>query len=139
MIAKFATAVVDKLSWTVAEKEKIPVAVGVPEICPLELSDRPLGSAPLVTDHVYGGAPPVACNVCEYVTPVSPVASEVVMILSDAGRIVRLVAKEAAPDALSVTWIVKFAVAAADGVPLIWPEGLIIKPAGSAPLAMDHV
>jgi hypothetical protein len=52
MIPRFATALVDKLSLTVAEKENVPAAVGVPEICPLVLIDNPLGSAPVVTDHV---------------------------------------------------------------------------------------
>jgi len=61
----------------------------------------------------------VACNVCEYVTPVNPLASEVVVIFSGGGWMVRLVARESPPEALSVTWIVKFAAPAAVGVPLI--------------------
>ena len=39
----------------------------------------------------------------------------------------------------SVALIVKFVVPAADGVPLIWPEELSDKPAGTTPVVIDHV
>jgi hypothetical protein len=58
---------------------------------------------------------------------------------SGTGWIVRVVAREAALDALSVKRMVKLAVPATDGVPLIWPAELSVKPAGSAPAAIDHV
>ena len=41
-------------------KSRVPVEVGVPAIVPAADSDRPDGSAPAVTAHVYGAAPPVA-------------------------------------------------------------------------------
>ena len=52
---------------------------------------------------------------------------------------VRVAAREAVPEALSVTWIVKFAGPATDGVPLIWPAELSVKPVGSVPAEMDQV
>jgi hypothetical protein len=40
--------------------------VGVPLIAPVAASnDKPAGKVPVVTDHVYGGVPPVAINVVE--------------------------------------------------------------------------
>ena len=52
MIPRFATAVVDELSLTVAVNGNVAATLGVPEIWPLTLSDNPLGRAPPVTDHV---------------------------------------------------------------------------------------
>ena len=52
VIPRFAAALVDALSLTVAENENVPTAEGVPEICPFAASDNPFGSAPEVTDHV---------------------------------------------------------------------------------------
>ena len=42
------------------------------------------------------------------------------------------------PPTLSVTLIVKLADPAAEGAPLIWPAVLRAKPAGSAPVEIDH-
>jgi hypothetical protein len=55
------------------------------------------------------------------------------------GLIVSDNAAVAAPDALSVTFTVKFAVPAAVGVPEIVPPALRFIPAGSDPLATDQV
>jgi hypothetical protein len=41
--------------------EKLPEAVGVPEMTPAELIERPLGRPE--ADQVYGGVPPVAASV----------------------------------------------------------------------------
>lgn len=50
-------------------KVKVPVALGVPEITPLEvLSVVPVGNAPDVTAKVYGEVPPCALIVSEYAT-----------------------------------------------------------------------
>jgi hypothetical protein len=41
-------------------------AVGVPVMTPVEaFNESPLGKAPLVTDHEYGGVPPIALRVVE--------------------------------------------------------------------------
>ena len=48
------------MTWIV----KFPEAVGVPDMAPAELIDRPPGSVvPEDKDHVYGGVPPVAARV----------------------------------------------------------------------------
>jgi hypothetical protein len=39
------------LSVNCTVKEEVPVALGVPEIVPPELRERPAGSAPEMTDH----------------------------------------------------------------------------------------
>jgi len=42
----------------------LAVAVGVPVIAPVDwLSESPAGSMPLVSDQVYGVAPPVAASI----------------------------------------------------------------------------
>jgi hypothetical protein len=42
--------------------EKLPEAIGVPDMTPAELTERPLGRPE--ADQVYGGVPPVAANAC---------------------------------------------------------------------------
>jgi hypothetical protein len=45
----------------------VPVVVGVPEITPvLDVSARPAGSAPDISDQVYGAVPPAADKVALY-------------------------------------------------------------------------
>ncbi len=46
-------------------KVEVPVAVGVPEITPAEVTVRPGGSVPVASAHVEGGMPPVAASVAE--------------------------------------------------------------------------
>jgi hypothetical protein len=51
-------------SVTENEKVKVPAAVGVPLIAPVEAFRlRPPGRLPPVTAHVYGVVPPVASSV----------------------------------------------------------------------------
>ncbi len=52
-------------SLAFAVKVKVPGVVGVPEIVPVLLRDRPAGKDPLAIDHVYGVTPPVAARVVE--------------------------------------------------------------------------
>ena len=54
----------DALSVTLTVKLADPAAVGVPEIV-LPARVSPAGSAPVATDQVYGGDPPVAFSGCE--------------------------------------------------------------------------
>ena len=54
----------EALSVTFTVKLDNPAVVGVPAIVPPERLN-PAGSDPLVTDHVYGGVPPVAVSACE--------------------------------------------------------------------------
>ena len=78
VMLKVAMAVACAESVTFTVKENVPAAVdvpdmtppgpagtsvGVPDMTPAELSERPAGKAPVATDQVYGGVPPVAARV----------------------------------------------------------------------------
>ena len=123
-----AVADADALSVTFTVKLDEPAAIGVPDIVlPARLS--PAGSDPLVTDHVYGGVPPVALSACEYAAPTVPAANDDVVILKAAALIVNDRAAVADADALSVTFTVKLDEPAAVGVPdIVLPARL--SPAG---------
>src|ERR1022692_1251070 len=59
--AVFAVGVSESVTVTVKLSVPTNVPVGVPEITPVEaFSDNPAGRLPTVTDHLYGGIPPVA-------------------------------------------------------------------------------
>jgi hypothetical protein len=60
-------------------------------------------------------------------------------MLSGAALIARLRFADAIADAASVTWIVKDAVPATVGVPVMVPAPLKFKPAGSEPLVIDQL
>jgi hypothetical protein len=78
--------------------------VGVPPMTPAPDSVRPAGSVPVVTDHAYGGVPPVAANVCEYAVPTVPFErGDDVVIESGGGSIVTANCFVAVCDALSRT------------------------------------
>jgi hypothetical protein len=51
-------------SVAITTKPEVPSAVGVPEIVPLLLSERPAGRVPPRL-HVTGGVPPLDCRVWE--------------------------------------------------------------------------
>jgi hypothetical protein len=72
-------------SLTVKVMERLLTgAAGVPEIAPVEAaSDKPAGSDPPLTDHLYGDSPPEATSVALYAVPTRPAGSEVVVMLSD--------------------------------------------------------
>src|SRR5262245_37437226 len=73
-------------TWTV--KFAVPAVVGVPVISPAADNVRPAGGVPDVTDHRYGGAPPVAARLWEYAVPTAPFGRDDVVIESG-GMIVR--------------------------------------------------
>jgi hypothetical protein len=58
--ALVAVAFAESVACTVTGK--LPEAVGVPDMMPAELIERPLGRPD--ADQVYGGVPPVAANAC---------------------------------------------------------------------------
>jgi hypothetical protein len=59
-VAAFAA---ESVTWTV--KPKLPVAVGVPLMAPVEaLRTNPGGKAPPLRVHVYGATPPLAASTC---------------------------------------------------------------------------
>lgn len=64
--------------------ENAPLAEGVPVIWPVEeFRDKPVGSDPLVTDHVYGVVPPEAVRVAEYAAPSCASGKSPVKIVRD--------------------------------------------------------
>ncbi len=67
-----ATAPIASLALTV--KLNAPPAEGVPLKVPVVPRVSPVGSVPVV-DHVYGGTPALAENVCVYVEPLTPSGS----------------------------------------------------------------
>jgi hypothetical protein len=54
-----AVACAESVAFRVTEK--LPEAVGIPDMTPAELIERPLGRP--AADQVYGGVPPVAARV----------------------------------------------------------------------------
>jgi len=67
---------------TFTVKSVVPAALGVPEIVPALLNDRPAGNAePEARAQVIVPAPPLACNVALYAVPTVPLAREVVVML----------------------------------------------------------
>ena len=64
VIVRLFVAMALLLSATCTVKVLLPAVVGVPVMAPLEaLRLRPAGRLPLVTDQLYGVAPPVAVRV----------------------------------------------------------------------------
>jgi hypothetical protein len=53
------------VSVVLTTKAKVPAVLGVPEIVPVALSVRPVGSKPEAMDHVYGAVPPVTARLWE--------------------------------------------------------------------------
>ena len=131
------TGVGVELSVTRTVKFDVPAAVGVPEIVPVPLNVRPLGSVPLSSDQTYGEVPPVAARLCEYAVCTVPAGSVAVVTESAAGLITMVSALSAVTGVgveLSVTRTVKFDVPAAVGVPEIVPVPLSVRPLGNVPL-----
>jgi len=65
----------------------LAAAEGVPATAPVKaLSDRPDGSDPLVSVHLYGEVPPLAVNVAAYAFPTVPAGSPVVVMLTGVGE-----------------------------------------------------
>ena len=72
-------------SFTVTVTGKLPAAVGVPVICPVDESMESGAGSPDAL-HVYGFWPPVADIVNEYGVPTKPEGSDPVEILRSAAR-----------------------------------------------------
>ena len=96
----------------------------------------PAGSAPAISDHVYGDVPPAAASVFEYAVETVPSASAAVEIDSGTGAAaivtenVLVTVCAAVSEACSVTEVVPAAV----GVPEMTPvEVLSVRPAGRPP------
>ena len=66
-------------SVTCTVNDAVPAVVGVPLICPVELSVSPAGKEPALIDQLYGVVPPLACSMVEYPVPVVPPGSDEVV------------------------------------------------------------
>src|SRR5262249_49598648 len=126
----------ESVTWnTIADGS---VNSGVPWIKPVAGSNsKPPGRRPEMTDHVYGGVPPVAVSVAEYGTPTNGVGRDVVVIVSAPPEIVsgRLTVAVWAGEPESVTLKLSgVALAVAVGVPEMTPLVVLNdRPAGSVP------
>ena len=99
VIEKFFVYVDEFVSITCTIKLDVPVAVGVPDITPVELLRvKPFGRVP-VFDHVYGSTPPVAVRVWLYAVPSVPEGrgDEVVIVKGAIGIVVTLNAPLTSP------------------------------------------
>jgi len=120
-----------------------PMAVGVPDISPVEeFRESPVGRLPALIDQVIGGCPPVAASVCEYAWLRYASARLVVVIVSglrtaviDSGCV-----SVAGTYWESVTCTVKFQVPVVVTVPLMTPvEEASVNPGGRLPEMTAHV
>jgi hypothetical protein len=72
----------ESLAWKVSGVAVIGV-VGVPLISPVAAFRlSPSGKVPAVTCQLVVGTPPVDASVCEYAVPITPLGSDVVVIVS---------------------------------------------------------
>jgi hypothetical protein len=122
-----------------------PETVGVPAIAP-SVSVRPVGSVPLVSDHVYVPVPPDTTSIASNGAVTSPTArrasvkgSELAMVTGSRTTTERFfVSLRTSPFIFASTW--KSNWPAAVGVPEMRPvPASIASPGGSAPEAIDQV
>ena len=102
--AKVLVPVCPALSLIAIVRVKLPGSVGVPLRTPAVLRFRP-GGGTEVSDHVYGGVPPIAVSVwVGYAVPTVPAGSgDPVTIVSLGASTVKVRLFEAVVPALSVT------------------------------------
>jgi hypothetical protein len=62
-VAVAAVGIAESVTFTV--KFDVPLVKGVPEIAPVELSERPLGSEPALIDQANGDVPPELASEAE--------------------------------------------------------------------------
>jgi hypothetical protein len=127
-------------------KLKVPEIEGVPLISP-DCKSRtiPAGSAPAVTDQLYGGLPSVATSDCSYLNPTvpSPNGDPVVIVGGGVELLPVISMANALLDvtlALSVTCALKEYTARVVGVPLMAPvDEASVSPGGSVPELIDQL
>ena len=131
------------MSFTVAVKLEVPVAVGVPEMVPVVAARlSPAGRLPELIDHVYDGLPPVAVIGAEYATPSVPEGNAPVVMISGEGAMTNEIVADLVWTGLeeSVTVAVTFTVIAVVGVPEMMPVLVArVSPAGRLPEVMDQL
>jgi hypothetical protein len=130
-------------SVTCTVNDAVPAAVGVPEITPVDATRlNPAGNVPALTLQLYGVVPPLACSTVEYVVPVVPPGSDVVVTKGGCAAVATAILSVfvAALFAASFTCTVNDAVPNAVGVPLICPVELFsVRPTGKEPAVIAQV
>jgi hypothetical protein len=132
-------AVTELASVAVTVKSYAPAADGVPLIAPVvEPKDRPVGSAPALTENAIGAVPPLVATVSLYEALMSGVGN-VAVVIDSVDAIVPVYSLVAVTELASVAVIVKSYAPAADGVPLIAPVvEFNDKPVGNAPALTEN-
>jgi hypothetical protein len=127
-------------------KLKLPEIEGVPLISPDgESSTNPAGSAPAVTDQLYGGLPSAATSNCSYLNPtVASAKGDPVVIIGGGVELLSVISMvNVLLDvtlALSVTCALKVYTARVVGVPLMAPvDEASVSPGGSVPELIDQL
>jgi hypothetical protein len=112
-------------------KEKVPIAVGVPEIAPVAASVKPLGSVPPATDQLEDPVPPLAGNEPEYGWLTVPLKETDCGVFTWVFAVtVRTITVVAETPAASVTVMETFDVPLTLGLPLRVPSLDRTSPAG---------
>jgi hypothetical protein len=127
------------LSLRVAVNVDVPGVVGVPLIVPFAAIFSPVGSAPPVSDHVYGGTPPDAPSAVLYATETGPDGTLLVVIASAGGLTASWNCRETVCGEVSVALIVTVVLARLVGVPEITPADERLNPVGSEPAVIAKV
>jgi len=136
MLRAFVTFPTEFVALTL--KLNVPPTVGVPEITPVDVSKtKPVGNLPLEIDHVIGIVPSAA-SVWLYDCPIMPPGKDAVVIVG--GAVMTMLRLLVVFPAEFVAITVKLNVPIAVGTPVIAPVvSFKIRPAGSAPFAIDQV
>ena len=125
-------------SFTCTVNDTVPAVVGVPEITPVDAARlNPAGNVPALTLQLYGVVPPLACTAIEYVVPVVPPGSDVVVTEGDCAAAPTAMLNALVPVLFvaSVTCTVNDADPEAVGVPAIAPVAATrVRPAGRVPV-----
>lgn len=129
------------LSVTRTVKLYVPAVVGVPLNWPEPSKVRPGGCVPaVIAQFGYGGVPPPAVNVREYVTFTGPEGNGEVVVIANPGMTVNVKAAVAVVPMASVTRTVEAYWPGVVGVPLMLTllpvVGFRDKPGGSCPAEM---
>jgi len=117
----------------------VPAAVGVPEIPPAGVSERPPGNEPSSSDHVNPPTPPVASRAALYAVPTVPTGNADVVTTTGGGTIVIVSGCTALAPELSCTRTVNGDGPVVVGVPVMWPSAASERPAGKEPPLSIHV
>lgn len=126
-----ATCAPESVALTVNVLE--PAVVGVPEKTPALLMVTPVCNAPAEIVQVTGAVPPLKDMEAVYPVPTVPLGNDAVVICSGGGFTTSVNARCAVCAAASVTRIVTPKLPAADGVPVMDPPLLNVRPPGNAP------